>query len=118
MRDWEMRLKKFNWLNIQKVPDDEYGIYMIRSKNVCIYIGKAELQSLRSRLIQHYTGSHNEKLAAWIGSSHPLFFAFEIVCNLSAINAKERNRIKSFAPITNKLLNKKEYQYGTISPRV
>jgi len=107
-----MKKRRFNWLNIGKAPDDEFGIYSIWSKNLCIYVGKAEKQSIRSRLQQHYSGSHNDKLDKWIKSSHPLWFSYESVANKTAIDAKERNRIKRFAPITNKVLLKKEAQYG------
>ena len=107
-----LRKRKFNWLNIQKSPDDEFGIYAIWAKNVCIYVGKAEKQSLRKRLLQHYNKSHNEKLSAWIKSSHPLWFSVETVSNLTSIDAKERNRIKMYAPLTNINLKKKESQYG------
>ena len=113
-----MQRKIFNWLNIQKAPNDAGGLYFIWSRGVCVYVGKAEHQSLRSRLIQHYTGSHNERLATWINSSHPLWFSTEIVKNMSAINAKERNRIKTFAPLANKLLKKKESQYGHTSSSI
>ena len=113
-----MDKKRFNWLNIQKVPDDSGGLYFIWSRNVCVYVGKAERQSLRSRLTQHYSDSHNAKLKNWISSSHPLWFSFEIVKNMEAINAKERNRIKTCAPIANKLLRKTEAQYGDTSSSI
>jgi len=107
-----MKKRSFNWKNIIKVPDDQYGIYSIWARRICVYVGKAEKQSIRERLLQHYAGSHNDKLDAWLASSHQLWFAYESVENISAINAKERNRIKNFAPLTNKVLQKKEYQYG------
>ena len=100
---------------VVKSPDDEFGVYSIWSKNVCIYVGQAKHQSLQSRLRQHYNGSHNGKLNAWIKSSHPLWFCVEPTKNIQAIDAKERNRIKKYAPLTNKLLLKKEYQYGHYS---
>ncbi len=92
-----------------------FGVYSIWSKNVCVYVGQAKQQSLQSRLRQHYNGSHNEKLNAWIKSSHPLWFTVEPTNNIQGIDAKERNRIKKYAPLTNKLLLKKEYQYGHYS---
>ena len=63
-------------------------------------------------MLQHYRGSHNNKLNAWIKSSHPLWISFETVSNLKSIDSKERNRIKRFAPLTNDKLKKKESQYG------
>ena len=107
---------RFNWLNICRSPDDEFGVYALWSKTACIYVGKAEKQSLRKRLLQHYHRSHNDKLSAWIKSSHPLWFSYEKVNNLTSIDAKERNRVKKYAPLTNINLRKKEYQYGDKSP--
>lgn len=104
--------KLFNYLNIMKAPDDKYGIYSIWSKSICIYVGQARNQSFRERLQQHYNGSHNEKLQAWIQSSHELWYTLESVENPTSIDAKERNRIKRLSPITNKQLRKKESQYG------
>tara|TARA_Y100001954_G_C15631776_1_gene513072 strand:- start:144 stop:491 length:348 start_codon:yes stop_codon:yes gene_type:complete len=108
----KMKKSKFNWLNIQKLPEDVHGIYAIWSRTTCIYVGKAENQSLKKRLTQHYSRCHNEKLKAWINSSHQLWFGIEPVTNLEAIDAKERNRIKKYAPLTNELLRKRENQYG------
>ena len=70
-------------------------------------------QSLKKRLLQHYSRCHNEKLKAWINSSHQLWFGVEPVTNMGSIDAKERNRIKKYAPLTNELLRKRENQYGT-----
>ena len=109
-----MKKKRFNWLNIGTAPGDEFGVYSIWSKNLCIYVGLAKEQSLRSRLYQHYSGSHNDILDKWIKSSHPLWFFYESVANNNAIEAKERDRIKRFAPIANKVLLKKERQYGKL----
>ena len=111
-----MKKQAFSWRNLSKVPDDEYGVYSIWTKYICIYVGKAEKQSLRQRLLQHYKTSHNNDLYNWIISSHQLWFSYETVSNKKSINAKERNRIKRFAPITNKVLQKKEFQYGVNSP--
>lgn len=107
-----MRKKIFNWQNLSKVPDDEYGVYSIWTKYICVYVGKAEKQSLRQRLIQHYCSSHNDELHSWIASSHQLWFTYETVRNTKAINAKERNRIKTFAPLTNKVLQKRDFYNG------
>ena len=113
-----MTKKRFNWLNIGKAPEHEFGVYSIWSKNICIYVGLAKEQSIRVRLRQHYSGSHNDILDSWIKSSHPLWFHYESVENKKAIEAKERIRIKRFAPIANKILLKKENQYGQLTTSV
>jgi excinuclease UvrABC nuclease subunit len=109
---------RFNWHNISKVSDDEYGIYSIWSKNVCLYVGKAEKQSLRKRLLQHYSGSHNDKLTLWLNSSHEKWFSVEIVKNTMMIDVKERQSIKWYAPISNVKLLKKGSQYDNIISRI
>ena len=85
-----MKKLKFNWLNIQKLPEDVHGIYSIWSRTTCIYIGKAQNQSLKKRLLQHYSRCHNEKLKAWINSAHQLWFGVEPVTNMGSIDAKEQ----------------------------
>lgn len=107
-----VKKRKFNWLNICKSPDDHFGIYVIWSDTVCVYVGKTEKQSIKQRLLQHYTNSHNEKLYGWVQSSYTLWFSFETVSNVDSIDAKERNRVKRYAPVANKHLRKKEHQYG------
>ena len=92
----KMKKLKFSWLNFEKIPNDAHGIYYIYSKTVLIYIGKAEKQSIKTRIIQHYSRCHNEKLKAWINSTHKLWFAFEIITNLKSIDARERKRIKKY----------------------
>jgi len=107
--------KKFNWANISRIPDNVYGIYSIWTSNLCIYVGQAKRQGIRNRLVQHYNKSHNDDLTRWINSSVQLYFEYEIVSNKIAIDAKERNRIKQFSPLTNKLLLKKEFDNGIIT---
>jgi len=109
---------RFNWQNISKISDDQFGIYSIWSKNVCLYVGKAEKQSLRKRLLQHYAGSHNDKLTLWLDSSHAIWFSVEIVKNIKIIDVKERQCIKWCAPISNVKLLKKGSQYGNIISRI
>ena len=107
-----MKRHRLNWLNLQKAPDRDFGVYLIWSKKVCVYVGKAERQSLRKRLLQHYDNEQNEKLERWIKSSHQLWFSYQVLNDSAIINARERNYIKKFSPLTNKLLQKKEEQYG------
>ena len=107
-----MKKRRFNWINILKSPDDQNGIYAIWGQNICVYVGQAKKQSLQARLLKHYDKSHNEKLNNWIRSSYPLWFTVEPIDNIDTIDAKERTRIKRYAPLTNLKLQKKEYQYG------
>lgn len=96
-----MDRKIFNWRNISRLPHDQYGVYAIWSKSICIYVGQAKRQCVKDRLLQHYAGSHNSYLSLWISSSHVLWFSVEFLKNSAAIDAKERINIKNFAPLTN-----------------
>ena len=53
----KMKKSKFNWLNIQKLPEDVHGIYAIWSRTTCIYVGKAENQSLKKDLLSITVGA-------------------------------------------------------------
>ena len=105
-------MHKFNWLNINKLNDEDFGVYSIWSRNLCIYVGKAEKQCLKKRLLQHYKGSHNAYLDMWINSSHTLWFSCIVMHNINAIDACERDKIVSLAPLTNITLKKRNINYG------
>jgi excinuclease UvrABC nuclease subunit len=90
----------FNYANLQRVPH-ENGIYTLWCNRICIYVGKAQASTLNRRLHDHYLRSHNEHLRLWINSSCTLIFQYETVRNILAIPAKERNRIRQLAPLTN-----------------
>ncbi|SMN12389.1 hypothetical protein SPBRAN_836 [uncultured Candidatus Thioglobus sp.] len=58
-------VKKFNMLNINNMGDG-VGIYAFWFNNRCLYVGKAEQQTLKNRLTQHYRNCHNDDLKLWI----------------------------------------------------
>lgn len=109
-------MKRFDWLNIARLQDDEYGVYAIWGKNLCIYVGKAEKQSIKKRLLQHYSGSHNQYLSMWIASTHTLWFDYNVINNIHAINMHEKRKILQLAPLTNVMLIKKEKKNGKYTP--
>lgn len=99
-----IRSKKilYNWANINRAPADEFGVYSFWRGNICLYVGKAKIQSLRKRLLQHYTNCHNASLSLWLNSSHNIHFQYDTVQNNDAIDTKERRLIRKLSPKTNK----------------
>lgn len=89
--------------NIDKIPFHVKGVYAFwcRTNGKCIYVGKAERQSIRVRLMQEWRNSHNENLSLWIKS----FGEFLDICYLPVkdgkINKMETRLIKMWRPETN-----------------
>ena len=97
--------KRFSWVNISRVSNAEFGIYAFWTKRFCVYVGLAKKQGFRTRLMQHYRGSHNEKLNLWLQSSVDIYFSTEVIEDFSTIETMEKLRIKQYSPLTNILLN-------------
>ena len=88
-----------------RIPDDAYGIYGIWFRHLCVYVGKAEIQTIGERLEQHWKSSHNSKLQTWINAKGPeLRVAYKIVPERSKIDTLERYYIRRFQPITNDIM--------------
>lgn len=88
-----------------KVPSNAFGIYGLWYGKRCIYIGKAEEQSIARRLEQHWRGSHNPYLADWIKAMGPqLRVGYVMVEDQSEISDLEKRYIKQFQPLTNRHL--------------
>ncbi len=66
-KDWSSLLP-LRPSSIDNIPSDVIGIYgfWYKYSNRCIYIGKAENQSIRMRVKQEYENSHNSQLNEWI----------------------------------------------------
>ena len=64
--NWEYAV--FNYPGIDRMSDSMIGVYVIwrSSPKRCIYVGKAESQPIRNRLLNHWGGSHNELLKCWL----------------------------------------------------
>ena len=65
------RLKKvfkFSYSGITKIPKGVSGVYAFwcRDNSKCVYVGMAKEQPIRTRILQHWRGSHNEKLNMWM----------------------------------------------------
>ena len=58
--------KALGYSSINSMPE-KAGVYGFWStKGRCIYIGKAERQTIRTRVMQEWKNSHNAKLKMWI----------------------------------------------------
>ena len=99
----------FRLSNIDSIPSDIKGVYAFwcRTNGKCIYVGKAEKQSVKTRLKQEWRDSHNANLNLWIKS----FSEFLDVCYLSVNNGKidqmETRLIRMWHPETNVLKQKR-----------
>ena len=102
---WSKRFK-FNYKNIERIPDEWIGVYSFWCSRICVYVGKAKYQPIKKRLSQHYTNCHNDELQLWLSSSHLIEFSYDVVKSVDLIDVKERKTIKDFAPLTNKTLKK------------
>ena len=102
---WSKRFK-FNYKNIERIPDELIGVYSFWCNRICVYVGKAKNQPIKKRLSQHYMYCHNDELKLWLSSSHLIEFKYDAVKSVDLIDVKERKTIKEFAPLTNKTLKK------------
>ena len=99
----------FRLANIDSIPSNIKGVYAFwyRTNGKCIYIGKAEKQSVKRRLKQEWSNSHNPNLNLWINA----FSDFLDICYLSVNNDKidrmETRLIRMWHPETNILKQKR-----------
>lgn len=101
----EKNRRKWRLRNIESLRSDEYGIYGIWYGKRCIYVGKAETQTIRDRLYQHWTKTHNQTLENWIAAEgSQLDFSYLPVEDRDSIDHNERYYIKRFQPVANKQL--------------
>lgn len=95
---------RFRKVDFEKIPRHACGVYGIWFKRRCIYIGKAASQSIWERLLQHWRGSHNPVLSAWIqAKGSELKVSFQVADDVTQINALEKICIHRFQPLTNKV---------------
>jgi len=101
---YQSRLR-FKIKDFDKIPSGAVGVYGLWFKQKCIYIGKAKGQPIAKRLEQHWKGSHNPLLAAWINSEGSnLLIAYSDIKELDKIDDCEKYYIKRFQPLANKTL--------------
>lgn len=95
---------RFRVAEFYKIPADSFGVYAIWHGRRCIYVGKAEDQSIGSRLQQHWNQSHNGYLQCWIESKgRELKVSYKAISDKHRIDTYERYFIKRFQPIANSI---------------
>lgn len=77
------------------------GVYSFWSGRICIYVGKASEQSIRTRLLQHYNKCHNTWLDLWLKSGHKIKFRYKSIDDAYGIGMNERVFISKYRPQTN-----------------
>lgn len=92
----------FNMLNIDNLSNG-VGIYAFWFNNRCVYVGKAEQQTLKERLTQHYRNCHNDGLKLWIEvyGCQLQFCYLELQKNKSRVDFLEKKFIYRLQPMTN-----------------
>jgi len=70
LRDPRWKSIHWSYLNIESLDKKVKGLYVFicREKQRCIYVGKAVDQSIKARLSNHWSRSHNKSLRLWIKS--------------------------------------------------
>lgn len=95
--------RPFTQRNIERLPNDAFGIYGLWCNGICLYIGKAERQPIKKRLMDHFMNCQNPDLKDWLGAfSKEIRFAVKPVANRKEIHGFERKFIALYAPRTNR----------------
>lgn len=96
--------RSFTINNIFAAPETP-GLYLIWDGRVLVYVGQTTRQGIRSRLFQHWNGSHNEYLALCIRSRRRhIRFCWIALADAAAILHRERELVKRYHPEANKYL--------------
>jgi excinuclease UvrABC nuclease subunit len=94
----------FRLKEIERLPQDAYGVYAFWFRDRCLYVGKAQDQPLVERLKQHWQSCHNQALRQWlIAKPVEIKFITKVISDRSRIPSFERFYIHRFQPITNKI---------------
>lgn len=93
----------FRRAELDKIPEDAFGLYGLWFRKRCLYIGQA--QSIARRLKRHWQHTHNDDLGAWIrAKGSQLRFSYYVLDQHSDIDSLEASYIQRFQPVTNKQL--------------
>ena len=95
---------RFRRADFDKIPADAFGVYGLWYRRRCIYVGKAEKQPIAKRLEQHWKGTHNRELEAWVhAKGSDLRVAYLVAEEKSKVSSLEKLYIRRFQPLTNKI---------------
>lgn len=91
-------------IHIESIADSHKGVYAFwcRVNGRCIYVGKAERQSIKDRLMQEWSNSHNKTLKRWIATfGEHLDICYLPVSRQNRIDRTETTLIKLWNPEAN-----------------
>ena len=92
----------FSIRGFQLIPRGIHGVYGIWFRRHCIYVGKADVQAISTRLEQHWRHSHNARLETWIkAKGRHLTVNYLALSRRKDIAMYERYFIARFQPLTN-----------------
>ena len=95
--------RPFTQRNIERLPDEAVGVYGLWFGQICLYVGKAERQPMKVRLLNHFNNCHNPDLKNWLNAySKDIVFVAKTIDDRSRIHWAERQYISRFVPRTNK----------------
>ena len=95
--------RPFTQRNIERLPDDAVGVYGLWFGRICLYVGKAERQPMKDRLMNHFNNCHNPDLKDWLKAfSKDIVFVVRVIDDDSCIHQTERQYIARFVPRTNR----------------
>lgn len=96
---------RFRQSDLEKIPANAYGVYGLWFGRRCLYVGQAKKQPIAARLSQHWKGTHNQALAAWVkAKGGELTVSYFVAERRSVIDDLEKMYIRQFQPLTNKTL--------------
>ena len=93
----------FRRINIDSIPGG-HGLYAFWNRNTgrCIYVGKAEKQSVQTRLYQHWDNKKKDKLYLWLtGFTEQIDFCYRLMKNNALIDEMETQLIERWNPEAN-----------------
>ena len=91
--------KPFKLENIFSIPFSITGVYILFHSRTIVYVGQS--QDIRSRMRQHYDGSHNKAVRIWIDAlDGDIEFAYFHCVNVD-IDDAEKSMIKFLQPFAN-----------------
>lgn len=92
----------FSHANIIRNIPDSPGIYRFYLGKICLYVGSAERQTLKSRLIQHWEKTHNRRLGLWIACfGKSISVTYEVIEERNLVKIREQIEIDRLSPMVN-----------------
>ena len=93
----------FDFNTLHRLPHVEHAVYSFwsKSKESHVYIGKTD-RTLAQRLREHWRGSTNPTLRAWIKYAPSDLLVCYVACPATVVLKLERRLIRQFDPAGNR----------------